>query len=58
MVIAVNIVRHRGIYVARALWFVCSKLLTISFVSSRFLKEILGSLHQLLNKFSCPFAKV
>ena len=31
MVIAGNIIRHRGIYVARAIWFVFSKLLKICF---------------------------
>ena len=31
MVIAGNIVRYRGIYVVRDIWFVCSKLLKICF---------------------------
>ena len=44
MVIAANIIRHRGIYVAPAICFVCSKLLKISFFNSRFQKEILARL--------------
>ena len=32
MVIAGNIMRRRGISVARAIWFVCSKLLKIFFL--------------------------
>ena len=39
MVIAGNIVTRRGISVARAIWFVCSKLLKIFFFNSRFIKE-------------------
>ena len=34
MVITGNIIRHKGIYVDRAIWFVCSKLLKISFFFS------------------------
>ena len=41
MVIAGNIIRRRGISVARAIWFVCSKLLKICFFNSRFVKEYL-----------------
>ena len=41
MVIAGNIVTRRGISVARAIWFVCSKLLKICFFNSRFVKEYL-----------------
>ena len=44
MVIAGNIIRHRGIYVARAIWFVCTNLLKIPFFNSRFLKEVLARL--------------
>ena len=39
MVIAGNIIRRRGISVARSIWFVCSKLLKICFFNSRFVKE-------------------
>ena len=39
MVIAGNIITRRGISVARAIWFVCSKLLKICFFNSRFVKE-------------------
>ena len=46
MVIAGNIIRHRGIYVARAIWFVCSKLLKIPFFNSRFLKDVQGLSYQ------------
>ena len=41
MVIAGNILTRRGVYVARAIWFVCSKLLKICFFNSRFVKEYL-----------------
>ena len=41
IVIAENIIRHRGISVTRAIWFVCSKLLKICFFNSRFVKEYL-----------------
>ena len=41
MVIAGNIMRRRGISVARSIWFVCSKLLKICFFNSRFVKEYL-----------------
>ena len=41
MVIAGNIVRRRGISVARAIWFVCPKLLKICFFNSRFVKKSL-----------------
>ena len=41
MVIAGNIITRRGISVARAIWFVCSKLLKICFFNSRFVKEYL-----------------
>ena len=41
MVIAGNIIRRRGISVARSIWFVCSKLLKICFFNSRFVKEYL-----------------
>ena len=41
MVITGSIIRHRGISVARAIWFVCSKLLKICFLDSRFVKEYL-----------------
>ena len=34
MVIAGNIIRRRGISVARVIWFVCSKLLKICFFNS------------------------
>ena len=40
-VIAGNIIRRGGISVARAIWFVCSKLLKICFFNSRFVKEYL-----------------
>ena len=36
MTIAGNIITRRGVYVARAIWFVCSKLLKICFFNSRF----------------------
>ena len=39
MVIDGNIIRHKGISVARAIWFVRSKLLKICFFNSRFVKE-------------------
>ena len=39
MVIAGNIMRRRGISVARSIWLVCSKLLKIGFFNSRFVKE-------------------
>ena len=35
-VVAGNIMRRRGISVARSIWFVCSKLLKICFFNSRF----------------------
>ena len=41
MVIAGNIIRRRGISVARTIWFVCSNLLKICFFNSRFVKEYL-----------------
>ena len=41
MVIAGNIIRRRGISVARAIWFVSSKLLKICFFNSQFVKEYL-----------------
>ena len=41
MVIAGNITTRRGISVARAIWFLCSKLLKICFFNSRFVKEYL-----------------
>ena len=42
MVIAGNIMTRRGIsVVARAIWFLCSKLLKICFFNSRFVKEYL-----------------
>ena len=41
MVIAGNIMRRRGIYVERSIWFVFSKLLKICFFNSRFVKEYL-----------------
>ena len=44
MVITGNIIKHRGIYLARAIWFVFNKLLKIPFFNSRFLKEILERL--------------
>lgn len=39
MVIDGNIIRHKGISVARTIWFVCSKLLKICFFNPRFVKE-------------------
>ena len=41
MVIAGNIITRRGISVACAIWFVCSKLLKICFFNFRFVKEYL-----------------
>ena len=41
MTIAGNIITRRGVYVARAIWFVCSKLLKICFFNSRFVNEYL-----------------
>ena len=41
MVIAGNFIRRRGISVARAIWFVCSKLLKICLLNSRSVKEYL-----------------
>ena len=41
MVIAGNIITRRGISVACAIWFVCSKLLKICFFNSRFVNEYL-----------------
>ena len=41
MVIAGNIITRRGISVARAIWFLCSKLLKICFFNSRFVEEYL-----------------
>ena len=41
MVIAGNITTRRGIPVARAISFLCSKLLKICFFNSRFVKEYL-----------------
>ena len=41
MVIAGNFIRRRGISVARAIWFVCSKLPKICLFNSRSVKEYL-----------------
>ena len=57
MVITGNIIRRRGISVARAIRFVCSRLLKICFFNSRFVKEYLQGFSLSIN-FSCPFAKV
>ena len=53
MVIAGNIVTRRGIYVAHAIWFVCSKLIKICFFNSRFVKEYLQGLSLSINLSVC-----
>ena len=56
MVIAWNIIRHRGISVAHAYWVCGSKLLKICFFNSRFVKEYLQGFS--LSIKLAPFAKV
>ena len=49
MVIAGNIITRRGISVACAIWFLCSKLLKIRFFNSRFVNEYLQALSLSIN---------
>ena len=53
VLIAGNIIRHRGISAARVIWFVCSKLPKICFFNSRFVNEYLQGFSLSINLAVC-----